>query len=586
MKTFLRALGDSRTLWKLWVPLLLLAMLTPPLVLALPLVEKKLIDEVILARQPDLLLETLAQYVGLWLVATVFQIFGATLATYLTERITLHFRHRVFAHCETLSLAFSRREHSGRTLSLFANDVPSLTNLFSSTVAGALGSITTLLLGAALMFVLSPQLAIIAGVAPPLVSVAAAVVTRPLRPATRRAQEKAAELTERIQENLAGIREIVAFGQEHAQRIRFLTTLGELLRLRMRVVMIDTAIQSGQSLFSLAVTLVILGYGGYLVMQGDATVGTLVAMNSLFGYVFQPAGQLLRLVSGVQKALGAADRVYEFLDQKPQVQERVEARVPSNIRGCIAFDDVSFEHVPGQSVLADVSLTGQPGQVIALVGPSGAGKTTLVSLIARFYDPIRGRVLLDGTDLRDLSLDWLRSQIAIVFQDTYLFATSIRENIAFGRDGASETQIIAAARSANAWEFIERLPNGLDTLVGERGTHLSEGQKQRLSIARAILRDPRILILDEPTSALDARSEHQLQAALDNLMLNRTTFVIAHRLATVQRADRILVIENGRIVEQGTHAELLAYRGVYRELFDLQFAGARPAGDALVSSLS
>jgi ABC-type multidrug transport system fused ATPase/permease subunit len=225
-------------------------------------------------------------------------------------------------------------------------------------------------------------------------------------------------------------------------------------------------------------------------------------------------------------------------------------------------------------VLNAISFAACPGELIALVGPSGAGKTTLGGLIVRFHDPTEGRVLLDGVDLRDLTLAGLRDQIGMVFQDTFLFATTIRENIAFGRAGATDAQVVEAAREAYAWEFIERLSDGLDTQVGERGVRLSEGQKQRLAIARALLRDPRILVLDEPTAALDARSEHFLQLALERLMPGRTTFVIAHRLATVQHADRILVLDHGRIVEQGTHAELLHRRGLYRDLFDLQFVNA------------
>jgi ABC-type multidrug transport system fused ATPase/permease subunit len=234
---------------------------------------------------------------------------------------------------------------------------------------------------------------------------------------------------------------------------------------------------------------------------------------------------------------------------------------------------VSFGYTPDRPVLKEISCAARPGEMVALVGPSGAGKTTLVGLIARFYDPDQGRVLLDGTDLRVLTTQSVRRHIGIVFQDPFLFAASVRENIAFGREGASESEIVAAARAANAWEFIERLPAGLATHVGQRGVHLSEGQKQRLAIARALLRDPRVLILDEPTSALDARSEHLLQEALETLMHGRTTFVIAHRLATVRRAERILVLDNGQVLEEGTHEELLERDGLYRELYALQFDG-------------
>jgi ABC-type multidrug transport system fused ATPase/permease subunit len=289
--------------------------------------------------------------------------------------------------------------------------------------------------------------------------------------------------------------------------------------------------------------------------------------------VLVPAGQVLARIGNAQKALAAVERIYAFLDAAPRVPEAPGARMPRELAGAVTFDRVSFAYQPGRTVLDQVSFSARPGELIALVGPSGAGKSTLVSLIARFYDPTEGRVLLDGIDLRALPLAGLRRQVGIVFQDTFLFATTIRENIAFGRAGASEAEIIAAARAANAWEFIEQLPEGLDTPVGERGVRLSAGQKQRLAIARALLRDPRILILDEPTSALDARSEHLLQTALDNLVRGRTTFVIAHRLATVQRADRVVVLDGGRIVEQGTHTELLQRPGLYRELFELQRRG-------------
>jgi ATP-binding cassette, subfamily B, bacterial MsbA len=271
--------------------------------------------------------------------------------------------------------------------------------------------------------------------------------------------------------------------------------------------------------------------------------------------------------------------VYAFLDEKPRVQELAGATPLGVVRGAITFEHVCFGYTPERPVLTDVSFRAQPGEIIALVGPSGAGKSTLASLIGRFYDPSEGRVLLDGTDVRTLTLDGLRKQIGMVFQDTFLFANTVRENIAFGLEQAQDVDIVAAARAAHAWEFIQRLPRGLDTPVGQRGVQLSEGQKQRMAIARALLRDPRILILDEPTSALDARSEYLLQAALDTLMRGRTTFVIAHRLATVQRANRILVLDEGRIVEQGTHAELLRGGGLYRELHDLQFQDAALASE-------
>jgi ABC-type multidrug transport system fused ATPase/permease subunit len=583
VRIFLRVLADNRHLWRVYLPLLGLAALVPVVTLAMPLVERRLVDEVILAGRADLLLPTGIIYAALWLVNTVCFILAGVLRTYLGERLTMHLRRRLFAHSGDLSLAFSRREHSAQTMSLFLNDVGAVAGLFTTSLVGGLGIVVALAVGGAIMFRLNWQLAIVAAVIPPVVGVAAVVVTRPLRPAARRVQEKTAELTERVQEHLTGMREVVAFGRERAAGASFLRTLRELLRLRMRLTVLDSVFQAGSSVFTLALTLVIFGFGGYLVIQGRTTIGTLVAMQSLFGYALQPATQLPGLVAGIQRALGSAERVYAFLDERPLVAERAGAAAPHAVRGEVEFEGVSFAYRPDVDVLSEISFTARPGELIALVGPSGAGKTTLTNLLARFYDPTEGRICLDGVDLRDLTLAGLRAQVGLAFQDTFLFATTIGENIAFGRDDVTAAQVVAAAGAANAWEFIERLPEGLDTPVGERGMHLSEGQKQRLAIARALVRDPRILILDEPTAALDARSEHLLQAALDRAVRGRTTFVIAHRLATVQRADRILVLDRGRIVEQGTHAELLRRDGLYRELFELQF-GQTTAGAPEVRS--
>ena len=571
MRIFWRCLAEHRSLWRLWVPLLLLSAVLPLIVLRLPLVERQLIDEVILGGQAALLPQTLFEYAALWLLASVGQILGAVLRTALGELQMARLRERLFVQYTRLSLAFARQEHSGRTVGLFVNDIPSIAGIFSAATIAAVSGVISIVAGVLLMLSLNWQLAVVAGVMPPAVAVMAAIVTRPLRPAARRVQDKAAELNARLQENLGGLREILAFGQERSRTASLVTILRALVGLRMRLALMETTIGVGQSVLSLAVTLTTLGFGGYLVIQGSTTLGTLVAMQSLFGYVFQPAMQIAGTISGVQKSLGAADRIYAFFDQEPEVRERARAKAPRGVVGTVTFDRVSFAYEPGRPVLDGVTLTADVGEVIAIVGPSGAGKTTLISLLARFYDPSDGAVLLDGTDLRDLTLAGLRDHIGFVFQDTFLFAATIRENIAFGRQGATEEQVVAAVQAANAQEFIDRLPNGLDTLVGERGVNLSEGQKQRLAIARALLRNPRILVLDEPTSALDARAEHLVQSALDTLMKDRTTFVIAHRLATVQRADRIIVLDRGRIVEQGTHLDLLRSDGLYRELFRLQF---------------
>jgi len=570
--TLLHLLNDARGIWRIWVPVLIVAAILPLVSIALPLVQKQLVDGVILAGRIDLLPQTVALYCALWLVSLLSNVAGTVLGTYLNERVLMDLRQRLFEHTARLALAFSNTEHSGRTMSLFVNDAPNVAGIVGTSGSVLVGSLVAMIGGVVAMFSLSWQLALVAGVAPPLVAAVAGYATRPLRPASRRAQEKAAELNERLSEHLTGIREVLAFGHEQTQAVRFAKTMAELVRLRMRVAFVGVGLGVGQSVFSLSVTLVMLGVGGALVIRGETTLGTLLAMQSLFGLVFTPTGQMVGLISGIQKSLGSADRIQAVLAQQPQVQEALHPQPLGVTRGRVSFEDVGFSYATGRPVLENVSFVAEPGEMIALVGPSGAGKSTLVSLIARFYDPTSGQVLLDGVDLRKFSLSALRSQIGMVFQDTFLFAGSIRENIAFGRPAATEAELITAAHAAHAWEFIVQLPQGLDTRIGERGVQLSEGQRQRLAIARALLRNPRILILDEPTSALDARSERLLQSALENLMCDRTTFVIAHRLGTVRRADRILVVEGGRIVEQGVHAELLRGQGVYRELHDLQFA--------------
>jgi ATP-binding cassette, subfamily B, bacterial MsbA len=592
MPTIVRCFAEYRSFWRVWVPMIVLAAGTVPVFLSMPLVQKHLVDEVLLGRRFDQLPQTVALYAGLYVLLVSLNMALGFVRTYLDERLMVHIRHRLFAHYHALSLPFSRREHSGQVMALFLNDAGALAGFFGGAMVSWTTSILLLVVGAAMMFGLNWQLAMVGGVVPPLVAGLGWLVTRPLRRVSRRVQDKAAELNERLQESLAGIREVVLFGREDAQGRRFARTLNELLRLRLRVSLVDSAISSGQGLFGLVVTVVVMGYGGYLVLQDQTTLGTLIAMQALFDRLIAPARQIFGLASGAQKALASADRIYAFLDERPQVREQVGAAQPANVVGAVRFDRVSFGYQPERPVLTEVSFTVEAGRTVAIVGPSGAGKSTLASLIPRVYDPTEGRVLLDGRDVRGWTLAALRGQIGVVFQDTFLFAGTVRENIALGLAEAGDAEIIRAARLAQAWEFIERLPDGLETLVGERGVRLSEGQKQRLGIARALVRDPRILILDEPSSALDARSEHLLQSALDQAMHGRTTLIIAHRLATVRRADEILVLDAGRIAEQGTHAELYDRRGLYRELVDLQFenrgapkAEGRRTSGALLSAV-
>ncbi|MCL4509145.1 MAG: ABC transporter ATP-binding protein/permease [Chloroflexi bacterium] len=573
MRTLLRYLRDNREFWPVLMPLAGISILLPLTGVGMPLVEKYIIDGVILGGQLNNLLSSVAIYGILWLVGTGAVTAGSVLRTYLDERVALRYRQRLYAQCQDLAVAFSERQHSGRTMSLFLNDVPVVAGLFSTLIVGTLASVATVVVGLFAMARLSMMLAIVLSCLPPALGGGAWLVSRPLRPASRLVQEKAAEVTAALQEQLAGIRDVVANGIEHQQRVLFDNGLAELLRLRMRVTTLDAGIRTGQLVLSLASTVVVFGYGAVLVVRGDTTIGSLVAIRALVGVVFQSSSQLARLASGAQKALGAGDRLYQFFSETPEIDDSAVLAPPHTFGGQVVAENVSFGYEPGHTVLHDISFEAHPGELVALVGPSGAGKSTLVKLLARFHDPCQGRICLGGADLRDIPLRKLRSDIGFVFQNAFLFATTIGENIALGAQDVTEEDIWSAARAAQAWDFISRLPDGLDTPVGERGVHLSEGERQRIALARALLRDPRVLILDEPAASLDARSEYLLHLSLDEVRKNRTVFIIAHRLSTVQRADRIIVMDRGCIVDQGRHSELLDRGGLYRDLCSLQLVG-------------
>jgi len=356
---------------------------------------------------------------------------------------------------------------------------------------------------------------------------------------------------------------------------RFITDMRESLEFNLRLNMLSTVLWQVASAIAGTATILIWLIGGYSVLRHTGmTVGGIQQFISYTGLLYGPLLRISQAAQTLQSARAAIDRIFETLDTMPDVQEKPDAITLPDVRGRIEFKHVDFSYDPDRPVLKDISFAADPGAVTALVGPSGGGKSTVINLIPRFYDPQGGSITLDGTELRDLKLNFLRQQIGIVLQETFLFGGTVRENIRYGRENASDEDIVAAATAANAHEFILELKHGYETEIGERGARLSGGQKQRIAIARAILRNPRILILDEATSSLDSEAEAEIQAALDHLMKDRTTFVIAHRLSTVMHADQILVIEEGKIIERGTHDELVAAGGRYAHLCEIQFKRA------------
>lgn len=495
------------------------------------------------------------------------------LMAFTGQRVVVRLRNQLYEQLQRMSLSFHESHRTGELLARITNDVGLIQASISSGLADLLYQSLYLAGVLAALFYLHWRLALLTLTIFPLAAFVVARAGERIRGVSRRVQEKVADLTAVLHENLAGIRVIKAFTMEEREAARFAGENEASFRAVMRSEQALAALGPLiEQIFTVALALVIW-YGGAEVIKGRLEASELLTFFTLIAMAGSPLTALTNTFSGFQQALTASERVFQVLDAEPDIKDAPEATALPRLSGRVEFRDVTFAYREGQPVLSHVNLDVQPGEVVALVGPSGAGKTSLVNLIPRFYDPTEGQILVDGHDLRTVTAASLRSQIGLVPQETLLFSVSIRENIAYGRPGATEEEIVAAAKAANAHDFITALPNGYDTLVGERGATLSGGQRQRIAIARAILRDPRILILDEATSALDTESERLIQEALERLMKGRTTFVIAHRLSTIQNAHRIVVLAEGEIREQGTHQELLLRGGLYRRLYEQQVHG-------------
>jgi ATP-binding cassette, subfamily B, bacterial MsbA len=537
---------------------------------------KPVMDDIFLKRDLFMLKVIPVALLGAYIVKGVARYGQSYLMASVGERVITHIRRDLFNHLQGMSLAFYTSTHSGELMARVMNDVNRIARLASVVLVMSIRQVGTIIALLVVMFARDWTLALIAAAVFPLVGLTIRTLGRQLYRVNRRAQERVAELIVRLQESFAGAKIVKAFGREALERERFDRVNDRLLGLALKDARID---QLSGPLMEVLGAIGIMGalwYGGYRVISGALTPGEFFSFTAAVMLLYSPVRQLSRTVNTVQQSLSSVERVFEILEQPPAIADAPGAEPLADFRDRIALDRVSFRYPDGDvDALDDVSLSVARGETVAIVGLSGAGKTTLMDLLPRFHDVSAGRITVDGRDIREVTVASLRALIGVVTQTTFLFQESVRYNIAYGRPGVGPEDVERAARLAQAHEFIASLPQGYDTLVGERGVKLSGGQRQRIAIARAFLKNPPILILDEATSELDAESDFLVQQALTALMSGRTVLVIAHRLATVRSADRVVVIHRGQIVEAGRHEELMAREdGLYRRLASLQMLDA------------
>ena len=502
----------------------------------------------------------------------------AFLMVRVAQETVRELRWDLFGKLQTLSLRFLDGRAHGDLMSRMTNDVENINTVLNENVTSFLASGLMLLGVATMMLTLNAPLAAVSLLIVPLMAGLTRYVATHSREGFRQQQAAMGQLNGLIEETISGAKVVQAYGLEQMSVEEF-DRANERLRAGSIYAQTYAGIMGpGGNLVYNFGFLMVASVGGLLSIEGLATVGTIAAFLSYTQQLRGPIGQIANLFNTIQSALAGAERVFEIHDVEPEIADAPDAVRLGDVRGEVVFDDVSFGYLPDVPVLQHVSLTARPGQTIALVGPTGAGKTTIINLLSRFYDVDAGRITVDGADIRQIEKASLRRTLGIVLQDTFLFSESVLENVRYGRPEATEEEVVAAARMANADYFIRRLPEGYDTMLSERAENLSQGQRQLLAIARAILANPGILILDEATSSVDTRTERRIQEAMLRLMKGRTSFVIAHRLSTIREADCILVIREGEIVERGTHAELLALRGFYHHLYMSQFKGTDVAG--------
>ena len=574
-KKLLQALGRIFSLTRPYRVKLFLALtlslLTSSVWLVLPMGMRTMVDAVFEQADRGMLDQLTLLILLLFVAQAVVGFAGYYMLEWTGERLVTDLRKNLYGHLHELDLRFFSNQRTGDLTSRLTNDVGTIRTAVTTSFV-ELVRLSMMMIGSiVLMIILDWQMSLIIGITIPPITLMAQYFGRKIRKLSREVQDRLADSTAVAEESLSSVRVVKAFSREVYEKERYGSAVEKLFKTAISRLWISSIFWSTVGMVFMMALIGLFWFGGVSVLEGRLTSGDLVAFVFYAFNIARTVGGMSQLYTSFNSAAGASERLFELMDTVPETHNVPDAQVMKRIQGRVRFDAVTFAYDDGYPVLQEINWSVGVGETIALVGPSGAGKTTMLNLIPRFYDPVAGRIQIDSIDISKVTLQSLRDQIAVVSQDVQLFNMSVRENIQYGRLDATEEEIEAAAEAANAHTFILELTNGYDTVVGERGTKLSGGQKQRIAIARAVLRDARILLLDEATSSLDSSSEAIVQEALERLMENRTTFIIAHRLSTVQHADRIFVVEDGRVVQEGRHDDLFAKEGLYRVLALHQF---------------